>query len=103
MELSSLSVTELNKMSKPQLISALTEDRTDTRTILSTGDKRGQLREVRETRDFAGALLSSQEVAWTYFKNGNVDTITTVDKDANGKETNRKVVKHNEGGGLAPK
>ena len=101
MELSSLSVTELNKMSKPQLISALIEDRTDTRTILSTGDKRGQLREVRETRDLADKLLSSQEVTWTYFKNGNVDTITTVDKDAKGKETSRNVVKHNEGGGLA--
>jgi len=59
------------------------------------------LREVRETRDLLGKLISTQEVGWTYFKNGNVDTITTVGKDAKGKETSRKVVKHNEGGGLA--
>lgn len=100
MEISSLSVTELNLMTKDQIVTALTEDRTDTRTTVSTGDKRGQLREVRETRDLAGNLVSSQEVAWTYFKNGNVDTITTIDKDNKGKETRRRIVKHNEGGRL---
>ena len=78
-----------------------TEVKTDTKCIVSTGDKRGQLREVRETRDLRGNLLSSQEILWTYFKNGNVNTITTIDRDAKRITTNKKVVKHNEGGGLS--
>ena len=79
-----------------------TEVKTDTKCIVSTTDKRGQLREVRETRDLKGNLVSSQEVLWTYFKNGNVDTITTIDKDAKGTVINKRIVRHNEGGGLAP-
>jgi len=101
MDLSSLSSAELNKMTKAQIVTALTEDRRETKTIVSTGDKRGQLQEVRETRNLVGKLVSSQEVAWTYFKNGNVEEITTVDKDAKGKEISRNLVKHNESGGLA--
>jgi len=102
MDLSTLSVDELNLMTKDQIISELTKDRTETKTIVSTGDKKGQLKEVQETRDLAGKLLSNQEVLWTYFKNGNVNTITTIEKDAKGLETSRKVVLHNEGGGLVP-
>jgi len=101
MDLTSLSVTGLNALSKAQIITALTEDRTETKTIVSTGDKRGQFREVRETKDLAGKLLSSQEVNWTYFKAGNVDTITTINKDANGNPVGKpQIVKHNESGGL---
>uniref|UniRef100_A0A6M3J1L1 Uncharacterized protein n=1 Tax=viral metagenome TaxID=1070528 RepID=A0A6M3J1L1_9ZZZZ len=102
MDLSSLTLTELKLMTKDQIVTALTKDRRETKCIVSTGDKRGQLREVRETRDLAGKLVSSQEVTWTYFKNGNVDTITTIDKDAKGTVINKRIVRHNEGGGLAP-
>lgn len=101
MDLSSLSVTELNALSKDQIIFELTKDRTETKTIASKGDKRGQLQEIRETRDLAGKLVSTQEVVWTYFRNGNVNSITIIDKDSKSKETGCKVVKHNEGGGLA--
>ena len=100
MDLSTMTLIELNAMTKDQLIDALTEDRMETKTTVSKGDKRGQLREVRETKDPAGKLVSGQEVDWTYFKNGNVDIITIVDKDAKGKETSRNLVKHNEGGEL---
>ncbi|MFH1486490.1 MAG: hypothetical protein ABIH46_10490 [Chloroflexota bacterium] len=50
MDLLNKSLTELNAMTKAQLVTALTEDRMETKVIVSTGDKRGQLREVRETR-----------------------------------------------------
>jgi len=100
MDLLTLSVDELYLLSKDQIISELTKDRTETKTIVSKGDKRGQLQEVRETRDLKGSLLSSQEVNWTYFKNGNVKNITTVDRDGKGLETSRRVVPHNETGGL---
>ena len=101
MDLTTMTLTELNAMTKDQIVSALTEGRSETKTAVFKGDKRGQLLEVRETRDLADKLISSQEVTWTYFKNGNVDTITTIDKDAKGKEISRNLVKHNEGGGLA--
>jgi len=82
------------------LSSVSTKSVTETKMIISTTDKRGQLREVRETRDLKGSLVASQEVNWTYYKNGNVDTITVVDKDAKGAEISCRVVRHNEGGGL---
>ena len=101
MDLSNKTVAELNLMTKAQLIGALTEDRRETRTTVSTGDKRGQLKEVRETRDINNKLISTQEVLWTYYPAGNVDTITTIEKDSKGVEIRREVVKHREGGGLA--
>ncbi len=101
MDLSSKSLTSLNAMTKAQIITALTEGRTETKTIISAGDKRGQLQEVRETRDLAGNLVRSQEVNWTYYKAENVDTITVIDRDGKGKELNLRVIKHNELGGLA--
>ena len=94
MDLSTMTLAELNEMSKDQLITALTEGRTETTVITSEGDERGQAKEVRETRDIAGALLSTQEVEWSYWKNGAVDTIVTIEKDGKGKETSRRVVSH---------
>ncbi len=97
MDLANISLVELSAMPKDQIIFALTEDKTETKTIVSIGDKRGQLREARETRNVSGNLVSSQEVLWTYFKGGNVDTITIIDRDGKGVETKRQVVKHGEG------
>ncbi len=103
MDLSAKSVAELNAMTKAQIVAALTEDRRETKTTISTGDKRGQLREVRETRDLAGTLISTQEVTWTYWPTGNVKDITMVEKNGQGKEMGRQVVKHSQTGGLATK
>ena len=101
MDLSNKTVAELNLMSKAQLIGALTEDRRETRTTVSTGDKRGQLKEVRETRDINNKLISTQEVLWTYYPNGCVNIITIIERDSKGMETSREIIKHTEGGGLA--
>jgi len=100
MDLSAKTLAELNAMTKAQFITALTGDRRDTKTTISTGDRRGQLREVRETRKLDGSLESSQEVNWTYWPNGNVQNITMIEKDNNGVEIKRQVVKHRELGGL---
>lgn len=102
MDLTSKSLTELNLMTKAQLITALTENRQETRTIISEGDRRGQTREVRETRDVTGKLVSRQEVTWTYYPAGNVDTITISEADAEGKPIGKpQVIPHAESGGLA--
>jgi len=103
MDLSNKTEAELNLMTKAQIITALTEDRRETKTTISAGDKRGQLREVRETRKLDGTMESSSEVLWTYWPNGNVRDITMTEKDNKGVETKRQVVKHGEGGGIATK
>ena len=103
MDLSAKTLAELNAMTKAQFITALTGDRRDTKTTISTGDRRGQLREVRETRKLDDTLESSSEILWTYWPNGNVRDITMIERDNKGVEIKRQVVKHAEGGGIAPK
>ncbi len=97
---------ELNALTKPQLVTMIADEqiaiRTDQRIskiISQSGDKRGQLEQTIETRDGNGTLISTSQTIWTYFKAGNVDTITIIEKDSKGKETSRQVVKHAESGG----
>ena len=102
MDLTAKSLTELNAMTKTQIIAALTEDRVESKVTFQDGDRRGMLRQVVETRDIAGKLLSSREVTWTYYPAGNVRDITNTEKDAAGKPVSKpQVVKHAESGGLA--
>jgi len=104
MNLSTKSLAELqeifNTNTKEEILAELLKDRTETKLIVSEGDRRGQLREVRETRDAYGVLVGISETTWTYWPNGNVDTITITEKDAKGKPIDTKEVKHGELGGL---
>jgi hypothetical protein len=56
MDLTAKSLTELNAMTKAQIVAALTEDRTETKVTFQDGDRRGMLRQVVET---AGKVLEA--------------------------------------------
>jgi len=56
----------------------------------------GQIESQSETvRDVeTDAVISTKTIAWTYYKTGEVDTITIAEMNADGKETGKKVIKH---------
>ena len=56
----------------------------------------GQIESQSETTHDVetGAVISTKTIAWTYYKTGEVDTITVVETNADGKETGRIVIKH---------
>jgi len=56
----------------------------------------GQIASQSETvRDVeTGVIIATKTIAWTYYKTGEVDTITIAETNADGKETGRKVIKH---------
>jgi hypothetical protein len=56
----------------------------------------GQIESKVETvRDIATKeVIRSTETGWTYYPTGEVDTITIVENDADGKGISRKEVKH---------
>ena len=56
----------------------------------------GQIESQSETvRDVeTGVIIATKTIAWTYYKTGEVDTITVVETNADGKETSRNAIKH---------
>ena len=56
----------------------------------------GQIASQSETvRDVeTGVIIATKTIAWTYYKTGEVDTITVAETNADGKETGRKAIKH---------
>lgn len=89
MDLTQLTPTELNKLTKDQLIAGILEDQTYSDVNL-VKDKHGNNIELTKViRDaLTGNLVSSKTVRWTYYSGGEVDEITV-------QEGNRqRVIKH---------
>ena len=105
----SLTVAQLRTASKAAIISDIASTMTKLDLIvLATGTdklsdtpvitrrKDGQMFSQSEvTRDIeTDAVLSSRDIYWTYYKDGEVDEITIIEMDSGGKEISRKIIKH---------
>jgi len=80
---------------------ALFGDDTYTETTESTGDERGQLRQVTVTKNLlTDAVVETQAVEWSYYaESGDVDEIVTSKKDGADKPIGDTVtVKHYDDG-----
>ena len=93
-ELSNLSLSELNAMTKTQLIAKAVADRRETILELDERDERGQLRQSVKILDGYGNLTGRQEISWTYHDTGEVNEITVTEEDALGKMIGGYIVKH---------
>jgi hypothetical protein len=87
-------LTELNSMTKAQIISSLTQGMTETVCTKSENGKFGQVSSEHVTRDSTGTIVKTEQWSWTYYKTGEVDIITQVVLDAKGSETSRKQIKN---------
>ena len=88
MDLTELTPTELDKLTKDQLIAHILEGQTYSDVNLAK-DKDGNNVELTEVvKDAWGKEVSSKTVRWTYYPSGEVDEITVTD------DKERLVVKH---------
>lgn len=96
-ELTMKTLTELNAMTKAQLIASIVEGVTETIPV-ATRLPDGRLLKIEETtKDAYGVVKGRRKIDWTYYESESgkpVDEITTVEHDGLGKETNRIVIKH---------
>ncbi len=95
--LDNLSLAELNAMTKAQLITALTEGRTETFCTKSKDGKNGQVLREYVTKDLAGNVLKTDRWNWTYNKDGSVFEIIHTALDAKAVVTAKEKVVHNKG------
>ena len=95
-----LTLTEFDKLETiADIRTALFADDTYTETTESTGDERGQLREVTVTRNLlTDEIVETRTIEWTYYgedPNDPVDEITISKKDKDNKPLGKaQVVKH---------
>ncbi len=92
--LDNLSLTELNAMTKAQLITALTAGRTETVCTKSQDGKNGQVQREYVTKDLAGNVLKTERWDWTYNKDGSVFEILHTALDAKAIVTAKEKVVH---------
>jgi hypothetical protein len=74
------SLVELNAMTKAQLISEITKDRTTTECIVAKDSPEGQLQRTFVTKDVSGNVLKTEDWIWSYNK-GVVNEIQHVVKN----------------------
>jgi hypothetical protein len=102
-----LTIPDATKLTLIQLRAAIVPDKRAGLIALNGSDKisdapiivrrkdglpESQTETVRDVE--TGAVVSGRRITWTYYKTGEVDTITIVETDAVGKETSRKIIKH---------
>ena len=94
--MNTLTLSEFNKLETiSDIRTALFGDDTYTETTESTGDERGQLREVTDTRNLlTDEIVEMQTVEWSYFPTGEVENIVTRVLDTNNKELAKQTVSH---------
>jgi len=81
--MNTLTLAEFDKLKDVAAIRlALFADDTYTELTESTGDERGQLRQVTVTKNLlTDAVVETQTVEWSYYGTGDVDEIVTSKKD----------------------
>jgi hypothetical protein len=94
--LESKTIAELNLMTKAQLITELTKDRTTTEITTSKDSPDGQVQRVYVTKDLAGSVIKTESWDWTYNK-GVVSEIQHVVKDSKAVVTLAEKVVHTDG------
>ncbi len=105
MSILQISVTDLSKLSDSQIATSVKIEaatiraaQRDSKVVSQSGDRRGQLEQTTETVDGNGKFIGKQQVKWTYYPEGNVDSIIITETDATGKVIDSKVIKHNVSG-----
>jgi hypothetical protein len=73
--------SELERMTKGELIEALVSNQNSTTCTKSIDGPNGQVLRELVTRDAAGAVLKTERWDWTYKKTGEVDEIRHVTRD----------------------
>ena len=106
MAIISTSITDLNKLTKEQILTAiiaeqdaLRAEQRDTVCTSQSGDTRGMLEQTWEARDGNGKLISTRQTKWTYhpkLTDGVHDVIQT-ETDGDGMVTMSRTIRH-EGG-----
>jgi hypothetical protein len=79
--------SELERMTKGELIEALVSNQNSTTCTKSIDGPNGQVLRELVTRDAAGAVLKTERWDWTYKKTGEVDEIRHVVMDEKGAQT----------------
>jgi len=98
-DLTTKTLAQLQELTKAQLIAAILEGQTDTELEDSEDGPHGQVRRVYLTTDrLTGKVLRRTRTDWSYHPNGDVDEITTVERDQDEKEIGRNRVKHHQDG-----
>lgn len=87
-DLTTLSLAELGKMIKADIIAEILDGVTRIDSTIVSDPKLGNIRMEETTTDAYGKVLGTRIVEWTYYPGGEVDEITVDD----GKE--RLLVKH---------
>ncbi|MDO8671245.1 MAG: hypothetical protein Q7O66_07410 [Dehalococcoidia bacterium] len=99
-DLRNKSLTELQAMTKAQLIASILEGQTDIELEHSEDGQHGQVLRQHVIRDRAtGNIIRRVRTTWTYHPNGDVADIATVETDAGGKELRSQTVRHPKSGG----
>jgi len=93
-QLSSMTPAQLNAMTKAQLIEATLQDVRKSAAANEYDAKDRLISQVQTTTDAYDALVGTVSMGLTYYGTGEVDVITVVEYDAQGKETQRMVIKH---------
>jgi hypothetical protein len=97
-----LTETQLLAMTKAQLVTEITKDRTTTLCTKSVDCKDGQVSREYVTRDIANAITQTDQWGWTY-KDGIVFEIAHVVLDGKGVVVlSEKIVKDGGGAKLVP-
>jgi TusA-related sulfurtransferase len=79
--------SELERMTKGELIEALVSNQNSTTCTKSIDGPNGQVLRELVTRDAAGAVLKTERWDWTYKQTGEVDEIRHVVMDEKGAQT----------------
>jgi hypothetical protein len=94
-DLNGFTSTELDNMTKEQLIGEALKNVRITSTTLAHDEKGNAVRLDETTTDPYGALLNRRSVEWSYFKTGGeVNEIVVTSMDAKGKIESQYKVKH---------
>lgn len=98
-DLTAKTLAELQAMTKAQITASILEGQMDTTIEESKDDPHGQISRAYVITDRAtGAVLKRVRTDWTYHPHGDVADITTVERDSDGKQVARRVVKHHRDG-----
>ncbi len=74
-----LNAAQLNSLTKAEIIKQIVGNQKTSKVIFQQGDNRGMTKQVTETKDGSGKLISTRTATTTYYKSGEVDEITIVE------------------------
>jgi hypothetical protein len=92
--LPNLTLTELNSMTKAQLVSAAVKDVRHVTTDLIQDPDLGNTQLDEITKDAYGTVLSKRTIVWSYYPTQEIQEITVTEKDPEDKTTEEYIITH---------